>query len=259
MREKASGDRNNQIDGIQSEQYKFPYHYIPSRNSFPMFSKNWRFAPSYLAALKLVEDWLVELISPNEIHWHMDYGCGDGGFVNALREVDNLAGVQFNGVDFDSRAIAWARVFSKEDEVFQCLDVCDLPAETFDSGSLIEVFEHIPPSEGAHFVAGLAKSLKKGAELFVTVPSSQKPVEEKHYRHFDFALLEECFASDFDVIDKFGFERQTLLSKLLSKILMNRYIVVETPVTSRYLTSEFERKSNILKGCGRIGMVLRKR
>ncbi|MBX2830093.1 MAG: class I SAM-dependent methyltransferase [Rhodospirillales bacterium] len=259
MDEKNAEERNHSIDGVQAGQYIFPYHYIPSNDGFPMFSRYWKFAPSYLAAVRMVEKWLRQLSVENPSHKHMDYGCGDGGFVHALRNYRTLENIYFTGVDFDERAIRWAEAFTEDERVFSCTNVHDLPPEEYDSGTLIEVFEHIPSLEGEQFLNGVAKSLKTGALLFVTVPSTEKPVEKKHYRHFDFETLEACFSKNFETVEKFGFEKNTLLSRILAKALMNRYVFIETAITSRYLTNQMERKFSCLAGCGRIGLILRKR
>ena len=51
-------DRNEVVDLIQSSQYEFPYHYLPSPSGFPNFSKNWLFSPSYIAGINLFVEWL---------------------------------------------------------------------------------------------------------------------------------------------------------------------------------------------------------
>ncbi|MEE3046236.1 MAG: class I SAM-dependent methyltransferase [Pseudomonadota bacterium] len=258
MNDKKTDCRDEGIDNIQSDQYVFPYHYIPSQSGFPTFSRHWRFAPSYLAAIRFAADWLLQLSSRRQSNKHMDYGCGDGGFVHALLKHEKLRSVAFSGVDFDQRAIQWAQAFGDNSGVFRCVDIHDLPAQEYDSGSLVEVFEHIPPAEGQKFIEGVARSLKIGAHLFITVPSTEKPLEKKHYRHFDFNNLQLCFGDHFEMIDCFGFEKHSTISKILSKVLMNRFIFIETPWTSRFLVRQMAKKSKELRGCGRICLIMRK-
>jgi predicted SAM-dependent methyltransferase len=76
---------------------------------------------------------------------------------------------------------------------FNAMDLVNLEAESYDGGTLIEVFEHIPPAECQQFASLLARSLKRSAPLVVTVPSTEKPVTAKHYRHFNFSSLKQCF------------------------------------------------------------------
>lgn len=246
------------VDSIQSTQYKFPYHYLPGPKRFPYFTKRWKFAPSYIAAIKLAEDWLLSLKAEGK-HRHIDYGCGDGGFVNALLNLREWRNIAFEGVDYDENAIRWAKIFSTSPQSFNVIDLADLPAETYDSGTLIEVFEHIPPGEGERFIANLAKSLKKSALLFVTVPSSEKPVPEKHYRHFDFQQLADCFRNDFEIVEQFGFEKPDFLTRVFTGLFTNKSIYIETKPTSKHIIKSLKRKHRSLKGCGRIGLILKKR
>ena len=252
------GERSNCIDERQAKAYEFPYHYIPNSLGFPWFSRRWSWSASYIAAVLLAEKWLVSLPLA-EHHCHMDFGCGDGGFIHALKTRGVIKGVKFLGVDFDDHAIAWAKIFHDRPDNFSCRCISALQEESYDSGSLIEVFEHIPPDECSTFVANMAKSLKKDAFVFVTVPSTQKKLSAKHYRHFDFNTLATCFERHFRVEDLFGFEKEGLASKPLAHLLDNRFLKAETNWSSKYLISCYERKHAKLKGCGRIGMIISKR
>ena len=252
------GDRSSCVDERQANAYEFPYHYIPNSRGFPWFSRRWSFSASYIAAVLLAEEWLVSLPKV-EHHCHMDFGCGDGGFIHALKTRGVIEGVKFFGVDFDDHAIGWAKMFHDQPEDFSCGCISDLQEENYHSGSLIEVFEHIPPDEGTTFVANMAKSLKKDAFVFVTVPSTEIRVSAKHYRHFNFNSLSACFESHFRVEEVFGFKKEGLASKPLRHLLDNRFVKAEMNWSSKYLISCYERKYAELKGCGRIGMIISKR
>ena len=263
MNKSTTDARDVSIDSLQSGAYAFPYHYIPSATLHPRFARNWGFAPSYIAALKLADSWLSALLSgrDGEEHRHMDYGCGDGGFVYALIRSGKFGHVRFEGIDIDERAIQWADLFGKDmpNVRYQCADLNNLQAETYDSGSLVEVFEHIPPIEADGFARAVAHSLKVGALLFVTVPSTEKPVGKKHYRHFDFETLQAGFAAHFDVVECVGFERSSWLGKLLKTAMMRSRFYVETALTSDFMIGELAAKHKQLLGCGRICLILRKR
>ena len=250
--------RVGSIDAIQSSQYKFPYHYIPSVVGFPNFSRGWGYSASYIAAIHITREWILGL-SVDAGHRHIDFGCGDGGFVNALAELDADSGIEFEGIDFDEQAIRWAKMFSKRPENFRVEDVRNLPTGTYDTGTLIEVFEHIPPSDAGWFVRSLANALKDDGQLFVTVPSLEKALTDKHYRHFDFDTLTKAFSEHFDVLDIFAFERRSLLQILLAKITNNRFLTFESPLTNRFLISQFAARHQSLSGCGRIATLLQKK
>ena len=139
---------------------------------------------------------------------------------------------------------------------YQCKDLFELPENAYDSGTLIEVFEHIPPAEAPAFVDGLARALKPGAPLFITVPSNQVPVAPKHYRHFGFDDLQACFTGRFSVRQVFGFERRDFLVRKLMRLLMRKRMYIETAATSRFIVRRFMARHQDLHRCGRIGLVL---
>lgn len=252
----GEGARDASIDQIQSKEYDFPYHYIPNPDGFPYFSRYWSFSPSYIAAIRLVKNWLAG-IRPASGHLHMDYGCGDGGLVNALRGDPKLGHVEFFGVDFDEKAISWAQMLSGDASRFESIDIAELPKRRYDSGTLIEVFEHIPPDEAGAFVRNISRSLKPSAPLFVTVPSTEVPLNKKHYRHFNFEDLKNCFVDSFDVEKCFAFERRTKLLNYSSRALRNRYWHCEIRALSEYNIRKYAEEHFSLSGCGRVGLVLR--
>jgi len=255
--------RNASIDAVQSDQYAFPYHYIPSPNAYLKLSKSWGYAVSYIAAINLANRWLLGLLATKKqgLHRHMDFGCGDGGFLYALRQDDRFRDVTFEGIDIDERALKWGALFSSNihNVNLRCGDLKEIESETYDSGTLIEVFEHIPPDEAPSFVSGIANSLKREAMLFVTVPSTEVPVSDKHYRHFDFGSIQHCFSDQFHVVSCFGFEKSSQLSRILKGLMMQRRIYIETSVTSKYFVREYARTFPDVRGCGRIGLFLKKK
>lgn len=252
-------NRDNKIDVLQSAAYQFPYHYIPQAAGFPNFSRNWAFSASYIAALNLFSKWMLLLASDKSNFTHMDFGCGDGGFVNTVRANKDFRNLDFKGIDFDENAVRWAHLFSNGEAEFIVGDIADLPSKQYDSGSLIEVYEHIPPSECARFLSSIAASLKDGAGMFVTVPSTQKPTSAKHYRHFDFDTLKSEFGVQFEIEEIFGFEKKSFLVKLMRRLTVNKHWYLETPPTNRLMVRKLEAKHGDVRGCGRIGLILRKR
>ena len=263
MSETSSKTRNASIDTVQSGEYSFPYHYIPSPKAYLKLSKSWVYSASYIAALNLTKKWLGPLLEANKLtrHRHMDYGCGDAGFLYALNQDSEFKGIDFDGIDIDERALRWGKVFSSDIQNINlmCGSLLNLDTDTYDSGTLIEVFEHIPIDEAPDFVNGISRSLKKNSMLFVTVPSTEIPVSEKHYRHFDFESIQRCFSDQFHIVSCVGFEKSSILSKVLKKLMMQKRIYIETSVTSKFFIKEFERIFQQIKGCGRIALVLKKK
>ena len=252
-------NRKNEIDIVQASQYSYPYHYLPSVSGFPNFSKTWGFSASYIAAIHLFIEWINNNnIGANKSHVHMDYGCGDGGFIYHVAAEKLSENIEFYGIDYDERAIEWAKQFSDPNK-FIYGDVANLPPSYYDSGSLVEVYEHIPPNECSNFLKNISKSLKKGAPFFVTVPSTQKAVSTKHYRHFDFETLSKEFGEYFVVENIFGFERNTIVSKIFFRLLFTHWWNLESKLTNKILINTLKRKYTELYRCGRICVYLKKK
>ena len=251
------GERTSLKDSIQSDQYKFPYHYIPMDGERLSLALTWKFSASYIAALRLAEAWLTNLkIHPN--HLHIDYGCGDGAFLFRLkRKFQNQ--ITFKGVDYDAKAIAWANMFSSGEIEFANQDISDIPDASVYSGTLVEVLEHIPPSDVANFISEITRTLKTRGQLFVTVPSNEKKLTDKHYQHFDFEKIKRIFSQEYDILALDGFEKRTVVQKILEKLSHNRIWYFESKLTNSLRVKFFEKKYKNLEKCGRICVVLEKK
>ena len=53
----------------------------------------------------------------------------------------------------------------------------------------IEVLEHIPPQEVSSFIKNLVERTSIGGHVILSVPTTVKPLTEKHYRHYTFDSL----------------------------------------------------------------------
>lgn len=244
-------DRKSEIDSIQASQYSFPYHYVPNVFGFPNFSKQWRFAASYLAAIRLSVKWFRS-INVQQDHKHLDIGCGDGSFLaNVSRQISDL-GISFSGVDFDAQAIDWAKIFNSDELDFRQIDIAQLDENSYDSASLIEVLEHIPPNELPNFLCNVVKVLNDRASIIITVPSVNKKVTSKHYQHFSFASIERQLGEKFQIQNIYGFENRPFIVQFFEKILHNKYYIFESRVTNRILLRIFTKQYRTLGKCGRI-------
>jgi SAM-dependent methyltransferase len=217
---------------IQHEEYGFPYHYLVQLEgeSFRSY-RSWGWSLQYVTALELV----FEKLRASRPASHIDIGCGDGALLSYLsKEFPTLPVV---GVDYDEHAIQLARTMSPGiDYQFRNIITDPLP-EKFASGSMIEVFEHIPPDLGQAFLEGASKLLQPGASLLMTVPHANKPLIAKHYRHFDFDLLRSCVSPFFEVKEMFAFERPTFAKKLAER-LARKGVFIESGRLNRYLLKQ---------------------
>lgn len=243
------------IQAIQSDQYQFPYHYLPSLtpdgSSFAA-SRSWGFSLSYVTALHHVSQAIAKLGGNS----HIDVGCGDGALVHLLRK--RHPDIRLAGVDYDRKAIEWAKMFSPG-ATFHSGDLHDLdPEHGWDSASLVEVVEHIPPESLPHFAAGVRRLLHPGSRLIVTVPHRNKPVSDKHYQHFSFDSIAAVFGDGFIVEDIFGFEVYPIAEILYRRLFDRPKFHLESEAINRVrLRYQIDRKDRDERRCGRIFAVLK--
>ena len=204
----------------QEDEYYLPYHHLsafaPSFRSG--FVDSW--AMNYNHSVEFVLE-QVDQIDPSSV---VDIGSGDGRITTEIGK--RFRGKRNVGIDFSARAIALAKLMDPEGS-YEAVDITNQDfADTFELGLLIEVFEHIPPKDAEQFVRGVARLIAKGGQLLVTVPHINKPVEYKHFRHFDSTTLIDCFSAYFVQEEIMFIEKLGLLNRILNKLVVNRLFVL---------------------------------
>ena len=244
---------------IQEDQYDFPYHYIPSLGE-GVFSqvRYWSWGYRYLGGIDVV----LEQLAGQPFESLVDIGCGDGRF---LREVaSHYPESELMGVDYSAKAIRMAKTLNPGLR-YEVVDVVhESLSRQFDVTTLIEVLEHIPPGQLDSFCEGVARALKSGGRLILTVPHVNKPVNTKHYQHFSSCHLRELLGPHFIDIAIIPFDvRSRLIMPLLTRLIGgNGHHFI---LTNRKLLSLFYRvyRSHYLyaareEDCGRLAAVCRK-
>ncbi|HAE37815.1 MAG TPA: hypothetical protein DCG57_04150 [Candidatus Riflebacteria bacterium] len=205
---------------LQNAQYKVPYHYLPhieeDGNFFRHQSLRWGFA--YLCYLHHVAATIVRE-KPEEL---FDAGCGDGRLISLLSRQSEC---KFTGLDCSSRAIDLARALNPEQH-FICGEIADVK-ETFAMVSCIEVLEHIPDDSIESFVCDLVSRVKPGGKLLIGVPTRNKPMSAKHFRHYDRETLVEQLAPESRGLvinsSEFVFNGSDRLYSLYTRLTENRF------------------------------------
>ncbi len=225
----------------QEDQYEFPYHWLPSFSAdgrLISFGKNLEWALEYQSYISTICDF-AKTISPKRI---LDVGCGDGRVTDMVfRSVENID--LCLGVDYSERAIAFAKMFADRRITFSCRRLDEIE-DNFDLVSLIEVYEHIPPSESASFIKTVGSKVKSGGYLIVSVPSTNIPVNEKHYRHFskDVLINEVATSSGLEMHKLYFCHSKSRFSNLLRKILINRLWTLNESHLQKFLINLYSRK-----------------
>ncbi|HEX8994094.1 MAG TPA: class I SAM-dependent methyltransferase [Candidatus Paceibacterota bacterium] len=232
----------------QEDEYSFPYHHLVQLAPFST-SRVLFWGLEYAAYITLVLDEL------SKFPWStlLEVGCGDGKFVaEAARRFPSCS---ITGADFSERAILFARAFNYGNGAeFFCGDIRDLN-RTFETVVLIETLEHIPEVEITGFVETLRARLEPGSTLIVTVPTTNIPLQSKHYRHYTLELLEKQLTG-FSLVHARYAVKTGLLRRFLFRLtarqcgsvftrfavaLSRRFLVDATATNGRHIVAVFSR------------------
>lgn len=216
---------------IQEDEYIFPYHYIPhfNKRGIPQRSRRLGWSFDYLCYLKQVSEFVLAQ-KPNSI---LDVGCGDGRFLGLLGEMVTHR----MGCDLSERAIKFAKAFNQEVD-YRCIDA-NLISQQFDVVTAIEVLEHIPDDAMSSFVETLCKRTSPNGSIIICVPSTQMNLQEKHYRHYDEALLDKHMLSSGTPLQKIEcvrvLRRRDILYRAYLRLTSNNFYNLEIPVMDKMI------------------------
>lgn len=238
---------------IQEAEYGFPYHYLPTleNGKFSQF-KNLRWGYEYLSYLRFVlsklEGWEFDSL--------LDVGCGDGRFLYEARKL--FPGKVLTGVDYFEPAVALARLLSPGPTYVRG-DITDpaLLDRRYDAVTLIDTLEHVPPAYVPDFVRGIRQHTSPSGRLVVTVPSTNQPLNRKHYQHFTLDSLKRALAPHFEVTEHYFINRKSRGVSALESLLTNRLFVLNERRLTRAVYGYYERHAlkATEKDCKRICVV----
>jgi 2-polyprenyl-3-methyl-5-hydroxy-6-metoxy-1,4-benzoquinol methylase len=221
---------------IQEAEYEFPYHYIPrfEDGNFSQVRKL-RWGYEYLSYLRFI----LARLERVEFASLLDVGCGEGRFLCEVSK--RFPNKNLMGIDCSRRALEYARLLNPQVK-FTCGDITGehLFAERFDVITLIETLEHVRPSEIPNFVRGLRDNLKTDGALIVSVPSKNLSLNRKHYQHFNLDSLRAALKPFFTVTEHYFLNRISRWDRLLGKLLVNRYFILNEPRLLNALYRRYE-------------------
>jgi SAM-dependent methyltransferase len=239
----------------QAAEYAFPYHHLPHQDAQGRLwvGRSMRAGMEYLAYSSAVID-VVRTIRPTTL---LDVGCGDGRLV---AEVQDLV-PDVVGIDLDERAVGHASGFSALAS-FLVQDVGDL-ARAFEVVTCVETLEHLPDAHVERFLSEVADRVAPGGHLILTVPTTARPVHEKHHRHYDVPLLRRELdrlgaAWTIDRLEEIVPHRRWLDSSL--RLLGNRHWTLDVPAANRRILALHRRRVTITgRGLHLLAVVRRER
>ena len=210
----------------QDNQYNFPYHWLPQFFSDGAFSVG-RYYPwgiEYLTYMDMVAN-LIKKEKPSNL---LDIGCGDGRLSDFVR----FEGCKYTGVDLSKKAITIASVLN-EDVEFINNDIRTIERK-FDVISLVEVIEHLPDDEIEGFLYSVVSLLNNYGKVIVSVPTTNLPLNKKHFRHYDIDLLKrqlECVGLKIESVN-YSF-KLCFFSSVLRRIVTNRIYTLNPSIVTK--------------------------
>jgi SAM-dependent methyltransferase len=224
---------------IQESRYSFPYHYLPIESP----PKTWRVAQylhwgyEYLAVLQTVK----ALTLRDQPQRALDFGCGDGRLIKELVS----AGVhEVIGIDHSDHALLFARaaLYGYNNVHFlRNLQEIDRKLIPVDVIVAMEVLEHIHPDQLQRVIEQFIDIIKRDGRLIVSVPTTNIPINAKHYQHFSPQTLDNYMNGLFSLVEHQFIHKVGSISEFIRKMVMNRLIIVHHDRWLKMATSIYRR------------------
>jgi len=240
----------------QDNLYNFPYHYLPQKIEDKVF-KPFR-VHYWLYDYIFLINFLIEKIKKFKHDNLLDFGCGDGRFINDLKRNTKIF---LFGYEISVQASSLFKAFNPEAKLINSIDELKKYQDFFDAINFSEVIEHIPSEKILENIDVIYKILKKDGFLMVTAPHENNPVHKKHYRHYNFeSLLKNFDTSKFEVIEKKFLFKSNIFKTIFRKLLFNRFFIINSNFIFKifyYLNNFFFLSEE--KNCHTIFILLKKK
>lgn len=210
---------------------------------------DWSFTPTYLRKMKVVRAFVDRLPQRARI---LDAGCGEGVLVVEYRR----QGREIEGLDLNY-----------ESEFVRRGDVRDLPWDdaTFDAALLLDTLEHLEYRDQPVALAELARVLKPGGSLVVSVPNlahlnarfrllvrGRLDRADREFEHPG----ERPLAEYLGLLAEAGFRTDRLIGVTLTLPLVYRRLVCRWPRRLRWLHDLTEPLAARLPGLALVAVVV---
>jgi 2-polyprenyl-3-methyl-5-hydroxy-6-metoxy-1,4-benzoquinol methylase len=218
----------NKKFNLQNFQYVEPYHHWVS---FDDNFKQWK-STSYGFEYYSYVSRIIEIVSKINFNNALEVGCGDGKILFELAKRNKNK--RFTGFDLSKRAILFAKAYSYGLSNISFFD-CDFSKKTakHDLVLCVEVLEHIHSSKIKGFLEDLYNKLSPKGTLIISVPSVNiKPVQDKHYRHYDLKKLNNQLKDYFSIVDFEYIYKRNFITKCLEGMIENKIFINKSALLS---------------------------
>ena len=231
----------NSKEHLQEVQYNFPYHHLTYEENGALYVfKHLFWGLEHYTYIQYVISQVLQI----KYESLLDVGCGEGRIISELENKNRRS--KHHGVDISEKAIRFANAFNERSS-FSVHDITQSPfSEKVDTIISCEVVEHIPPEKVSLYISNIAKSLSSGGNFIVTTPTTNVPVNKKHYQHFTREMFEELLSKEFTIKKVSYLNRVNLFSKILSRLLANRFYISNSKVLNKFVLKTY--RNNLLIG-----------
>ena len=240
----------------QDNLYNFPYHYLPQKHSDDII-KPFR-VHFWLYDYVFLINYLRKKITNFRHDKFLDFGCGDGRFINEFQKSTKN---KLYGYEISDKACLFYKAFNPGSILINEFNELKKYEHFFDAVNFSEVIEHIPDEKINENIEIIYKIMKKNAILTITAPSDNRAVTKKHYRHYNLNSLLKNFNKDkFEVIEKKFLFKSSIFKTIIRKIIFNRFFVINSNLVFKiyfYLNNFFFISNE--KNCNTIFLLLKKK
>ncbi len=240
----------------QDNLYNFPYHYLPQKHSDDII-KPFR-VHFWLYDYVFLINYLRKKITNFKHDKFLDFGCGDGRFINEFQKSTKN---KLYGYEISDKACLFYKAFNPGSILINEFNELKKYEHFFDAVNFSEVIEHIPDEKINENIEIIYKIMKKNAILTITAPSDNRAVTKKHYRHYNLNSLLKNFDKDkFEVIEKKFLFKSSIFKTIIRKIIFNRFFVINSNLVFKiyfYLNNFFFISNE--KNCNTIFLLLKKK
>lgn len=221
---------------IQEEQYNFPYHHLTHEQKGGLFIFRHLFwGLEHYTYIKFV----IDKISTESFRTFADVGCGEGRILTELAL--RLGDTKLFGYDISEAALHFARGFTNIPS-FKIHDITQTAlAVTVDGIVSCEVIEHIKPEQVGDYCKNIAASLNDGGLFFMTTPTTNIPVNTKHYQHFTKESLTYHLSPYFTIEEIVFLNQVNFFNKVLNRIIANRFFLSNIPTLNRWVLTTYRK------------------